>query len=311
MKNKLLDLQEADQSDGRVLLGRFYEDFLADREYWFTESPEYLKHLGALDDSDPRRLSVIVPNIIYGRSNCLATSSGFHSLCCVNQCDPLMESIERGIARPVASPGALAELVSTLSSDTVVAPRNLSSSLRQKLDRIAEQHAGHVPLHGRLFALWMHHAFPNECPFPQVSGAEAPLTHDEWAARWDSDSVASVEVMQRLVNEVSSSANASIPSVLDEAALLWTDEEELVTDLGFEQWGVLKSDLLPPWFTRSFRLGAMCIALTASLAIFLDSMRSSASLAGPGGVKEKQGSCSRTMWCGQAADCQVANPQWI
>merc|ERR1719282_1224007 len=220
IKNKLLDLQDDDgRSDGRVPLGKFYKDFLAMQDFWFVESPEYLKNLGALDDNDPSRLSVIVPNILYGRSNCLATGSGFHSLCCVNECDALMESIEQRVARPVASPGALAELVSTLSSDTVVAPRNLSSSLRQKLDRIAEQHAGRVPLHSRLFAQWMHHAFPNECPVPQMSGAETPLTHDEWRQRWDNASTVTVEVMRHFVEEASLAANASAPSIFDEAAL--------------------------------------------------------------------------------------------
>merc|ERR1719254_409420 len=157
-------------------------------EHWyFTETPAYLKHLGALDDADPVRPSVIVPNILYGRSNCLATSSGFHSVCCVNQCDALMETLERSVARPVASPSVIAECVAVLPSDTVAAPRNLSGSLRQKLDLIASQHGGHVPLHGEMFALWMHHAFPYECPMPHVSGAEAPMTHDEWEVEFGND----------------------------------------------------------------------------------------------------------------------------
>ncbi|OLP24478.1 hypothetical protein AK812_SmicGene48940, partial [Symbiodinium microadriaticum] len=25
------------------------------------------------------------------------------------------------------------------------------------------------PLHGRLFAQWMHYAFPHECPYPQIA----------------------------------------------------------------------------------------------------------------------------------------------
>jgi len=309
MKNKLLDLQEGDRSDGRVPLGKFYSDFLAEREFWFTERPEYLRNLGALDDSDPARMTVIVSNIIYGRSNCLGISSGFHSLCCVNQCDALMENVEAGIARPVASPDALLKLVSSLSSDTVAAPRNLSVSLRQKLDLIAHHHAGKVPLHGRLFAQWMHHAFPNECPFPQLSGADAPLTHEEWMAQMKMDSVASVEVMKQLVKDdnVTESANMLPQGDGDEAALLWTEDEELVTSLDFEQWGTQHGEQLfgamqQPWL----RFVAMCTAVVATVAIFLDSLRSSTSLTRPRLLKRSPGSGMWTRWFGRDVPFRAA-----
>jgi len=311
MKNKLLDMQDSDRNDGRVPLGKFYADFLAEREFWFTESPEYLRNLGALDDSDPNRLSVIVPNLVYGRSNCLATSSGFHSLCCVNQCDVLMESVESSIGSPATSPAALVELVSSLSSDTIVAPRNLSGSLRQKLDRIADQHAGHVPLHSRLFAQWMHHAFPNECPFPHLSGVEAPLTHDEWSDQLKKDSQASVEVMQRFVNATNSTTDASTadtssPSVFDEPALLWTDEEELVTELAFEQWAVQ-----PGRHLNVLRFVAMCVAVVATIATLFDSLRSSAFLARPAELKGLPGRSRWSTFFGHANGRTVAQSEWI
>merc|ERR1719277_1976873 len=65
-------------------------------------------------------------------------------------------------------------------SDSVDAPRNLSASLVSRLWEIADHHDGSVPLHGRLFAQGMHHAYPLECPYPHAGGTTQPLTPDEW-----------------------------------------------------------------------------------------------------------------------------------
>merc|ERR1719313_2784059 len=70
----------------------------------------------------------------------------------------------------------IVKIVSQISSDTVDAPRNITSELMRKLESVANRHGGKVPLHGRLFAQWMHHAFPNECPHSHVSGTTAPKT---------------------------------------------------------------------------------------------------------------------------------------
>merc|ERR1719330_1457846 len=91
-----------------------------------------------------------------------------------------MGHLERAIAAPTATPGRIAELVAGLRSDSVDAPRNLSASLMSRLGEIADHHDGLVPLHGRLFAQWMHHAYPLECPYPHAAGTAQPLTPDEW-----------------------------------------------------------------------------------------------------------------------------------
>merc|ERR1719343_1990310 len=91
-----------------------------------------------------------------------------------------MSHLEHALAAPVASAGRIAELVSHLRSDTVDAPRSLSASVLSRLNEIAEHHDGVVPLHGRLFAQWMHHAYPLECPYPHAAGTTQPLTPDEW-----------------------------------------------------------------------------------------------------------------------------------
>merc|ERR1719316_1907199 len=99
-----------------------------------------------------------------------------HTYCCKDECGALVFEVERGISAPLGAVGDIARIVSQISSDTVEAPRNLTSELMSKLDSVASRHGGRIPLHGRLFAQWMHHAFPNECPHPHVSGTTAPKT---------------------------------------------------------------------------------------------------------------------------------------
>jgi len=90
-----------------------------------------------------------------------------------------MVELENSIASELALPEQIIQVVSSLSSDTVTAPRELSAMLVRRLHSIAETNKGKVPLQGRLFAQWMHHAFPRECPFPHQDGTN-PQTPDEW-----------------------------------------------------------------------------------------------------------------------------------
>merc|ERR1719277_492235 len=91
-----------------------------------------------------------------------------------------MGHLERNVAGPTAEPNQIVELVSSLPSDTMATPRNLSAALLRRLNEVAAHHSGRVPLHGRLFAQWMHHAYPRECPFPHEAGTTNPQTPDEW-----------------------------------------------------------------------------------------------------------------------------------
>ena len=58
-------------------------------QWRFQEPKGYLHHVGALDEGDLRRPSVVIPNYVYGTNNCLASSSLF-SVCCTNECERLM-----------------------------------------------------------------------------------------------------------------------------------------------------------------------------------------------------------------------------
>merc|ERR550537_1354143 len=96
-------------------------------------------------------------------------ASNFYAVCCYNKCEDLMASIESKIGAPMADPYKIGEVVMALPSDTVEAPRTLSSSLLRRLNEVAVSNGGQVPLHGRLFAQWLHHAYPRECPYPHES----------------------------------------------------------------------------------------------------------------------------------------------
>merc|ERR1719491_674955 len=204
LKGKLVELEH--QGTGRVRLPRFYAGGV-NGDWTLSESVQYLRNLGALDETDPNKPSVVIPNYLTSRTNCL-TASGFYSVCCSDECEGLRQRLEGSIAAPTAAPARIAELVSALHSDTVDAPRNLSTVLLARLDGIAKLHGGHVPLHGRLFAQWMHHASPRECPFPHVAGTTSPMSPDDWMAHHGIDDVeATMEEMQwhysRLQHEAS------------------------------------------------------------------------------------------------------------
>jgi len=67
-KNRMVEMEY--RGSGRVRLVDFYSG--RSREDWhFLESPDYLRAVGALDESLPGKPSVIIPNYLTGMSNCL------------------------------------------------------------------------------------------------------------------------------------------------------------------------------------------------------------------------------------------------
>eukprot|EP00439_Symbiodinium_sp_Y106_P008311 s6350_g1.t1 len=176
LKTSLLKSEHA--GTGRVLLKDFYSAALGG-QWQFSESIEYLRELGALDESDPSHLAVFIPNYVNSQSNCVASSS-IYSVCCINECEALMGHLEAKVAAPQAAPKEILEIVASLPSATVRTPRQLPETLTARLEEVAAQHGGSVPLHGRLFAQWLHHAYPRECPYPHAAGKTSPMTADEW-----------------------------------------------------------------------------------------------------------------------------------
>merc|ERR1719326_1090410 len=194
LKDKLVNMEY--RGTGRVKLSDFYKPALggADGAWQFQESAGYLRQLGTLDESDPAQPSVMIANYLNSQSNCIA-ASGFYSVCCKDECENLLGHLEQKIGASEAKPATIAALVSQLPSSTLAAPHQVSKSLLQRLDDIAGTHGGNVPLHGRLFAQWMHHIYPRECSYPHISGTTTAVTASRWTDESGVESTATEDEM--------------------------------------------------------------------------------------------------------------------
>jgi len=253
---------------GRVRLSTFYKMGLY--SHWrFNEKADYLRALGALDESDPVQPRVIVPNYVMARTNCLEASH-LYGICCRNECEDLMGHLEREIGAEAAEPARIAELVAGLPSDTVAAPRNLSVALVGRLHQVADNHGGRVPLHGRLFAQWMHHAYPRECPYPHEVGTTSPQTPDEWIKETGhTESRASNEEMRQHVESDTCASDAPHSGhgcgEEEDAELPWNEAEELL----LVHQPALASASSQPNASGGFADVVLAVVVAAALVAFL------------------------------------------
>lgn len=219
LKETMINLEDK-QKPGRVNLAEFYGVGL--HTHWnFTEKADYLRVLGALDETTPGRTSVIIPNYLASRPQCLEATT-FYAVCCRNECEDMMGAIEERSKNPVVDPASIVAVIEESS-------KKVSEGLVARLQQVAEFHGGKVPLHSRLFAQWMHHVFPRECPFPHEAGAASPQTPDEWMAATGEDSTKASE--EEMVCHISGPCSV----VADENAasmseLPWSDTEELLVE---------------------------------------------------------------------------------
>lgn len=253
MKDALVSMDA--HRTGRVPLSSFYASAL-DSEWRFGESEGYLRELGALDESSPRGKQVIIPNYIQAASNCIV-SAPHYLVCCMNYCEGRLSELEAAVAAPTAEPAQILALVANMSWQESLeedSPPTLDHNLRSQLEQIAAAHDGRVPLHGRLFAQWLHYVFPRECPFPHKAGTSTAMTPAEFGEGY----VASDQEMQRHVSNAS-----HLPAVETEAEdaewmSQWSHEEELIASYGAE--------LRAPW-EEARGLGAGGLLLLAAAAV--------------------------------------------
>lgn len=234
MKNQLVDMDQ--DGTGRVRLSDFYGTGL-EKDWRFGESEEYLRQLGVLDESSPwRGKQVIIPNYLQAASNCIV-SAPHYLVCCVNECESLMGEIESTVGEPSAAPDVMLQIVGNLTSPSSKddEPPNLVGMLSDQLHKIADAHGGRVPLHGRLFAQWLHYVFPRECPFPHKAGAFN--AHTLTPHSFGKEYIASKTEMKAHADTVHEEPSAEVDS---EAWMSqWSEEEELFADYA--------SELRAPW----------------------------------------------------------------
>merc|ERR1719263_835037 len=219
--SKQLVSMEDHEGSGRVFLKDFYRPAFSTGMLEFTESTDYLRQQGALDESNPQSPRVIIPNYIMADSNCLANSE-YYSVCCSDPCEELMDQIELALQAPSATPQQLVAVVESL-------PANVSEQLHKKLEEVAENYNGEVPIHGRLFAQWMHHTFPRQCPYPHLANTVNKQSLGQFTAeRHETAAFADFQEMKELMD-----SHMSHPS--GDRFGMWSEDEELVDPLGFQQ----------------------------------------------------------------------------
>eukprot|EP00929_Paragymnodinium_shiwhaense_P112872 TRINITY_DN81133_c0_g1_i1.p1 TRINITY_DN81133_c0_g1~~TRINITY_DN81133_c0_g1_i1.p1 ORF type:complete len:535 (-),score=151.65 TRINITY_DN81133_c0_g1_i1:93-1697(-) len=159
-----------DGGSGRVALNNFYKAASDGWTWHFQENRDYLRALSVLDETDQKTTRVVVPNYVASQPNCIA-AAGLSAVCCISECEKLLKRVEEEVSGPEGEASRIIALIEATNSSTVAAPRQLSPMLKQRLQKVADRHGGRVPLHGRLFSQWLHHAFPRECPYPRAPGA--------------------------------------------------------------------------------------------------------------------------------------------
>merc|ERR1719468_1358521 len=164
------------------------------------------------------------------RDNCLEASN-LYAICCRDPCEALMSHMEHEIGHSTAEAKTIVALVEELPSQWTVAPRTLSLSLMTHLEEIATLHGGQVPLHGRLFGQWMHHAFPRECQYPHVGGSVSRQSVDDWMRDSGTAMQTSEEERKKQVDSdvCSVGFDGKIECGDEDTELPWSPGEELMT----------------------------------------------------------------------------------
>lgn len=178
MKTTLVGLDA--EGNGSVPYGVFHRE-PAHASFQFSESAEYLRDAGMMDDSEEGHPKVLIANYLLGPSNCIA-SSEYYYVCCLNECEGLVAEFERKIQMPFVPVEKLVSVVSQVPSDSVVVPREFTEAQVAKLHSVARQHEDMVPIHSAGFKHWLHGAYPNECPIQTaveraVEDSELPAAH--------------------------------------------------------------------------------------------------------------------------------------
>merc|ERR1719210_867660 len=298
LKKILVTLEESDGS-GRVRLADFYNSALNGGQWQFSESVEYLRQLGALDESDTSNLRVIIPNYLAAPSNCIA-SSAYYGVCCIDECEDLLGHVERELKSPTADPSKIAEIIANLPSASVAAGRKLSATLIQRLQELGDHHDNRIPIHGRLFAQWMHLAYPRECPFPHVSGTIQPKTAKEMRAEGQKTKALKEEMLQyieaerrRLPADKGEGCNNDICSAM------WSTEEELV-DVHAHLSERTRGERRGPWRTLLFSI----FSCTAAVCFALSLVKTLALTLGAAETRSMAGKAASAWWA-QASPTQI------
>jgi hypothetical protein len=161
---------------GRVKLSDFYASS-KDGKWQYREASEYLRQLGALDESSANLgPQVIIPNYIQGLSNCI-TSTPYYSVCCLSECNEVYQHLEAALPPSFDATWSVDHIAGAVEG---IWDQNISSVMLDRLNEVSKHHGAKIPLHGRLMAQWLHFVFPQECPYPHLVETINPQTPAKW-----------------------------------------------------------------------------------------------------------------------------------
>jgi hypothetical protein len=260
-----------------------------DQDWRFGESEDYLRQLGVLDETSPwRGKQVIIPNYLQAASNCIVSTSHY-LVCCMNECESLLGEIENQVGQPMASPEQILEIVGTLSSSSSEddeAPI-LDKGLAEQLRSVAAPHGGLVPLHGRLFAQWLHYTFPRECPFPHKAGSFA--AHTLTPTEFGQEYFATKEEMTRHAENEDATGEAE-----QDYMGQWSAEEELFADYS--------SHLTAPWERRTGKSIFLLLVVGLLVLAYAKTGQGKGSAMDLGGISQAMQNSVSSMSRGLAAE---------
>lgn len=261
---------------GRVKLSDFWgvKAKGENEEQWhFQENSVYLKALGALDDSDSTLgAQVIIPNYVYSASNCILATSHY-SVCCLNECESITAQLESRLRSPEASTSEIVTAVEYLISTSPLhlsipgGQESLNATLRPRLEEFAAKSGnGLVPIHGRLFAQWLHFAFPRDCPYPHEQGSVNPMTPGEWIEAKGSKEPGADDpsiVLESDLEKLAEQPETLLPPSPRAGVKMWEDKEQLLTS----------STASDEWLRTFQRSGAGMLLVTGLLITIIKSIR--------------------------------------
>merc|ERR1719188_889109 len=242
---------------GRVPIAKFYHS----GERRFAESEAYLREQGSLDETSRWvGQQVLVANYLQAASNAVILTPHY-CIICRNDCQAIMGEVEMELQGPEATPARILEVVGNMTEDFEA--MGVAAAMANQLEKIAEQRSGLVPIHGRLFAQWLHYVFPRECPYPHKHGASKMTKPREFAAN------ASVFVSPADKKRHAENAAANpVPETMTRDDLEWMSqwdhEEELVAEHTF----AASRSLLPGSLLNGVGvLGFLVMAILSALRV--------------------------------------------
>lgn len=228
MKESLAEMDVL--NTGRVKLSEFWHS-VKDGQWQFKESKEYLRNLGALDEADvvlgPQ---VLIPNYVYAKSNCIMSTPSY-AVCCLDTCEEVMRHLEEKIEAPTASAAAIQQALESFvphfssHKPSAQGQQSLNGTLRVRLEEIAAGNEDNqVPIHGRLFAQWLHYAFPRDCAYPHEVGSVNAMTLGEWL-----EGNREADVSDEEVHNATKTPHALLPPSPQAGVKMWSVKEELLS----------------------------------------------------------------------------------